>query len=346
MKILNEKWIRIFFPLLFGSFIYLTIILTTFEPNLLRGYIHNVLQMYLIFEMVRLAGKFTYKKSSFNNLITKNIIKHLIISIIITIPLALIFYSIWKYTFTIVRPRFSDVTINNYIYYTLWCTIEIMISLFLQLAVKFVNNWQVAVFQKEKLEKDNITAKFNALKNEINPHFLFNNLNTLYGLIHEDKKTAAEYLLNLSDIYRYILQSNSKEIVTLKEELNIIKSYTMLLKNRYGNNITFEIDKSIKDDLYIPTLCLQMLIENCIKHNVIDENNKLTIKIYYNNEMIIVENNINPIKTNDASGFGLINIKNRYSFLTDKEVIIEDDKTTFIVKLPLLKTTNYENINY
>ncbi len=182
------------------------------------------------------------------------------------------------------------------------------------------------------------TAKYESLKSQIDPHFLFNSLNVLTALIGENPKLAEKFTTKLSKVYRYVLEQKNKDLIELDEELHFAKTYMELLKMRFENAVTFEIpDKASDPEYKILPLSLQLLLENSIKHNVVSEENPLKVTIIEENGYLVVSNNFNP-KTNMENGtkIGLRNIIDRYNLITLKKVLIEKSSNQFIVKLPLL----------
>ncbi len=180
------------------------------------------------------------------------------------------------------------------------------------------------------------------LRNQVNPHFLFNSLNTLSSLIYENQDTAAEYIRKLSRVYRYVLEQKEKELVKLKTELDFIKAYIYLYELRFTNMLTFEIKISDESkDCFIAPMTLQMLIENAVKHNIVSKKKQLTIKISSKDEYLVISNNLQKKQIKEySSELGLKNIKSRYAFISDKEVIVEETNEHFTVKIPLIKRKN------
>lgn len=186
------------------------------------------------------------------------------------------------------------------------------------------------------MEKDNIEAKYETLKSQINPHFLFNSLNSL-SLIVDENEEATDYLQNLSEFLRYVLKSRDRELVLVRDEIYILKKYFNLQKSRFRENLV--VDFNVDEKYYhysLPPLVLQMLVENCIKHNVISKDKPLTIKVLANNHYIVVENNLQKKVTEISTKQGLRNISERFAFFTNKEVLIEEKRDAFTVKVPLL----------
>ncbi|MET1260230.1 histidine kinase [Flagellimonas sp. DF-77] len=192
--------------------------------------------------------------------------------------------------------------------------------------------------KEETLKKEHLTSKLASLQNQISPHFLFNSLNTLVYLIDTDKDKGIEFVHKLAYIYKCVLESSEKEFVTLKEELNYINAYTELLIERFGTNLTvdFEIAPNERKKKIVP-LAMQLGIENAVKHNIISIKKPLNIAIATANDYLIIKNNLQKREVREPHlGLGLKNIVNRYSLLTNREVVVETNSSDFILKLPLL----------
>ena len=213
--------------------------------------------------------------------------------------------------------------------------ITFVISLLLT-SRSFLFNWRQTAIDAEKFQKESTAAKFESLRSQVNPHFLFNSLNVLTNHVYEDQDKAAKFIKQLSEVYRYLLETRDREVVTLEEEKKFLNSYLFLQQIRFGDKLKFIISLA-REQSMIPPLVLQMLVENAIKHNVISEENPLSIHIFVEGDFIVVENNVQPKsgQVEDSTGVGLDNICKRYEFLTDKKVtVIHGEK--FTVKLPLI----------
>jgi len=182
------------------------------------------------------------------------------------------------------------------------------------------------------------SAKFESLKNQLDPHFLFNSLNVLTSLISENPLQAEKFTTKLSKVYRYVLEQKGKDLTALEEELNFAKSYMQLLQMRFEDGIKFSIPNSISNpDLKIVPLSLQLLLENAVKHNVITSEIPLEIRIYEENGFLVIENRINPKSSLEKSTkIGLKNIIQRYDLVTNTKVEIINNNKIFKVRLPLL----------
>ena len=260
--------------------------------------------------------------------------KHLVIEILFIIVYTMLFSSaIYYIEFKIGMNHFEN---SNII---MDAASTVLITLFITSiheAGFFYRQWKFNFSKSVKLEKDNLQAKYDMLKNQINPHFLFNSLNSLISLV-EDNDKAVDYIQNLSEFLRYIIKGGDKQVVLVREEIEILKKYLNILKLRFGENLDIRINIPEKYFHYsIPPLTLQMLVENCTKHNIISSVKPLKIKVFATNESIVVENNL-QIKTNKLStGQGLKNIFERYRFFSSREVKIKQTNHTFTVTIPLL----------
>jgi sensor histidine kinase YesM len=193
----------------------------------------------------------------------------------------------------------------------------------------------------ERMEKEAVQAQFDALKNQINPHFLFNSLSILSSLVDTDTRLAGQFINRLSKAYRYILEQRDNERVSLQTELDFIAAYTFLLMLRFEDKLFVDIDvpPDARDHYAIAPLTLQLLVENAVKHNRLSEEEPLRVSIALAGDYLRVANLIQPRPDREAStGIGLQNITNRYKLLTDKPVWIGEEAGEFIVKLPLLRS--------
>lgn len=203
-------------------------------------------------------------------------------------------------------------------------------------AWEFYRQWKLHFSKSAKLEKDNIEAKYETLKTQINPHFLFNSLNSLTSIVHDNDK-AVDYIQDLSEFLRYLLKSRDVELVLLRNEVEMLEKYFALQKSRFGENLL--IDMEIPEKYYhysLPPLVLQMLVENSIKHNIISKDKPLSIDIRATNQSVTVTNNYQKKDIDDSTGQGLKNIIERYKFFTNTDVEIKENKKSFSVTVPLL----------
>lgn len=203
--------------------------------------------------------------------------------------------------------------------------------------VYFYQQWKYNFSKSVRLERDNMEARYEALRAQINPHFLFNSLNGLVNVV-EDNKQAVDYIRNLSDLLRYMLKSNEKELVLLRDEMAVLDNYIKLQQLRFRNNLKVDIDVSESHFHYaVPPLSLQMLVENAIKHNVITQSKPLHIEIGTEKDTIFVKNNLQKKEVIGSTGQGLKNISGRYRLFSAKPVRVEETNGYFRVTLPLLQ---------
>jgi hypothetical protein len=215
--------------------------------------------------------------------------------------------------------------------------------------VSFLNSEQMRKEQEiEQLKSENLQSRYDALTNQINPHFFFNSLNGLTSLIRKkNEENALEYVNKMSDVFRYVLQSDKKGLVTLGEELDFVNGFFYMMEIRFANKLVFNINVACeKRDLKIPVLSLLPLIDNVVVHNIIDSEHKMEVNICLNDQMeLSVSNPIFPkLSPPTTNGTGLKNLENRFSLLMDRKIRIVNDGTRFSVYLPLKKDQD-ENIN-
>ena len=203
----------------------------------------------------------------------------------------------------------------------------------------FYNQLNISLLEKEQLERENIISQLEGLKNQVNPHFLFNSLNTLSYIIPENADKAVRFVQQLSKVYRYILEIRNEKLISLREEFSFLEAYVFLLKERFGDNLQVNIEiEEIHMNLQIVPLSLQILFENAIKHNIISTERPLAIEVFVEkgNKLIVKNNLQKKNQVMNSTKLGLQNIKNRYQFLSDKQLEIIVTTGAFIVSLPLL----------
>ncbi|WKK67230.1 2TM domain-containing protein [Lutimonas zeaxanthinifaciens] len=217
----------------------------------------------------------------------------------------------------------------------IWSTLTVVVIFHV---IYFYNKYQKKKVKESQIVAKNQTARFESLKNQLDPHFLFNSLNVLTSLIGENPGQAEKFTTKLSKVYRYVLEQKNKDLTSVTEELRFAKSYMELLRMRFEDAVDYEIPQEVSDpELKIIPLSLQLLLENAVKHNVITTEQPLKIKIYEDRGYLIVENTVNPKTSLEKSTkVGLNNIKQRYELVSSNKVSIENNNKIFKVKLPLL----------
>ncbi|QEC77619.1 sensor histidine kinase [Mucilaginibacter ginsenosidivorax] len=215
--------------------------------------------------------------------------------------------------------------------------VNIMFYMFLNMAYQSYQNQQVGI-ELERTKSDNLGAQYELLKQQVNPHFLFNSLNTLKYMVESNDEHSVDFILKLSNFYRFTLESRKLDLIKLADELEILDAYIFLLKARFEEGIHLSVN--INADYYqslIPPFTLQLLVENCIKHNVVSVTRPLQIRLYSADGYIAVENEVQLKRTPEAStGMGLENINQRYIHLLNKTISIEAGETLFTIKLPVI----------
>ena len=219
--------------------------------------------------------------------------------------------------------------------FTVVVTIIVTLSLY---SIYFYRAYQENKVKEQKIIAGTASAKYESLKNQIDPHFLFNSLNVLSSLIEENPENAQRFTTSLSKVYRYVLEQKDKDLVSVEEELSFAETYMNLLKMRFENSLTYEIPtQELNSEFKVVPLSLQLLLENTVKHNVVAEQKPLHIMIYIENGYLVIENNLQKKEVlQDRKGVGLQNIVDRYAIISKKKMIIEQSETSFKVKLPIL----------
>lgn len=206
-------------------------------------------------------------------------------------------------------------------------------------ARSWLYEWRNAAIETEKLRTEKLAGQYQSLKDQLNPHFLFNSLNVLSGLVYENADKSAAFIQQLSKIYRYVLDIQQEELVSLHKEMRFAESYLSLQKIRFEDSLNFEIAIQSDANFYLPPLSLQLLLENAVKHNMASLEHPLQINITQEGKWLKIQNSYQPKNSSieENSGIGLENIRKRYALLSDMTPLITQTEDTFIVALPLLE---------
>lgn len=199
----------------------------------------------------------------------------------------------------------------------------------------FFLEWKTKLEEAEKFKREKLLYQYEMLRNQVNPHFLFNNLSVLSNLVHKDADLAENFINKFSKVYRYVLDSRMKETVSIAEEVKHLEDYLFLMKIRFGDGFNFELKLDQNVGQVVP-MTLQMLAENVFKHNATSPTNPVWLSVKNEHDYIAMTNNKIPRKQIEESGIGLKNIKERYAYLTEKQVIVIDEPDLFTVKIPLI----------
>ena len=340
---LKNTWVRlgsiVFLGILFRFILDIVYSLLYRNYDLLQSfdkYLFTIIIVYLSFESVFYLNKLLDKKLSWEVSPYRRFFTQWILSFGTGLFFAIVLRWIVKFIFI----SFTYVNLFDEIVLVLFVLLVTTTLTIIDLGLFLLEKWRFSLAELERFKKENAESQFESLRTQINPHFLFNSLNTLSALIFQDQKKAESFVREMSDVYRYILENKDTELVTLKKELEIIKSYIYLIILRFEQNLTVTIDiNSRLDMMLVPPLTLQMLVENAVKHNIISRKKPLAVKIYSEDDYILVSNNLQRKDTTKYSTkLGLENIKSRYNYLTDNKVEIIESPDEFLVKIPLIKS--------
>lgn len=303
-----------------------------FFLNAIQGYVLVVLVASVVLLVLSWINKvFPWNKNAYVRFAADLLITPFV-AVVIMIPLSIItFY---------VGMDYDHATLRDHIITNLVMAIVMdMIMVGIYEGYYFFNLWKNSLVRNEQLEKENMTARYEALKNQINPHFLFNSLNTASALIHEDPNRAEEFIDEFSKIYRFLLEHQDKNLHLLEDELTFVRSFLSMQEIRFGKSLqtSIEVDAS-KMKYLIPTLSLQLLVENAIKHNQVTEEKPLHIAISEEGDMIIVKNSLQlRSESLKSTGIGLNNLNARYEMLANLKPVFLKTENEYVAKLPLIK---------
>jgi sensor histidine kinase YesM len=320
----------IFFGLKYASYLLL-------QP--FSQYLHTVLLTYLVFESLLIINRQINKKHSWDQDPYQRFYYQLMLNSSFAIAIVFIFRWIYRY----ITNDQSYVVGRDELTIMLFVFIIILGFVITELVYFLLHKWRFSLAELEKFKKENAEYKFELLQSQLNPHFLFNSLNTLSALVYENQDNAGLFIRKLSDVYRYILDHRDSDLVSLKTELSFADSFILLMKLRFEDNLFVEVQVNDKETEFyqLAPLSLQLLLENAFKHNVISKKKPLHIHISLEEDYIVVKNNKQPKLSQEKSHqMGLKNLSSRYQFLTEKEVVIEETDEVFKVKLPLIHSKN------
>lgn len=267
-------------------------------------------------------------------------IAHLILGTFCSLAVLNLAYQIIKNSFTEAPPEFAQLVLLNVYGMALLLPVY---SLFF--GVKFLRAWRKADLESEILQKENTRSQMMMLRNHLDPHFLFNNLNTVSSLIDIDTELSKKYLDKFAEVYRSILRTEQTDLTTVREELDMIEAYVFLLNIRFQDAFTIDITVEERDlDMAIPPLSIQMLVENALKHNIASKKKPMHISIdSCEDEFLSVSNTLQrkKVEANKLIGSGIQNIRTRYEFFTQKKLEISESDDLFEVRLPLILVEPY-----
>lgn len=304
-----------------------------FQPFI--GYLYAIIPAYATVEGIHLLDKKLSRRIQWETQPQKRFFTQFAAHVALIFLMVAVFR--WGLSVLFIRDNFIIIR-NEVIILAVLVVVILLFNLF-DLGLFLMYKWRHSLAELERFKKENAEYRFEMLQNQINPHFLFNSLNTLSSIMYQNVDTAASYIRQLSQVYRYVLENRSKELVPLKNELSFIEAYKYLFELRFTDRLTIAIDVN-SDELskLIAPMTLQLLVENSVKHNIISQKQPLTIRIYSEDGFIVVKNNLQKKPAEGySSGMGLKNIGNRYEFFSSKEVQIIENSDEFIVKVPLIE---------
>jgi two-component system LytT family sensor kinase len=269
----------------------------------------------------------------------KSILPSFILFVLIALVISLSLVSVGVYSFYLIKGLDTTNFLKQLFQVELSGAIkQFAIWILIGSAFFFYFIWRKAIEQEQKLREENLKYKYRNLKSQVNPHFLFNSLNTLSEIIYEDTKKADNYIQKLSGIYRYILENEEADLISLNEELEFVKQYFSLQRERDNDKILLDINFQNADKFKIIPVSLQILVENALKHNSMFEEYPLKIQIYNSNGFIVVSNVIQKKHILESSPqTGLSNLRERVKLILGKELIVSKENSRFIVKLPIVQ---------
>jgi two-component system LytT family sensor kinase len=304
-----------------------------FQP--LTAYLRVIVLTLLAFSGIMLLSRWLDRVSPWE----RRVVRRFMMQLAVNVFTALLFVIGFRWLFT---SLFMQVTYVNFTDEMIIAVFSVFIALnitIIQMGYFLLARWRVSTAEMERFRKENAEARFETLRSQVNPHFLFNSLTTLSSLIYRDPDKAGTFVRELSDVYRYLLDKRETELVTVGEEIAFIRSYLNLVGLRFEDNLHIHLDIPVHlMDRMIAPITLQLLVENAVKHNVISKTKPLSVGIYAEkDDYIVVSNNLQKKEMlRHSPGMGLENIKKRYGFLTRREIIIVNDEKTFTVKIPLI----------
>lgn len=301
------------------------------HPSFVWGFL--TLYMFLAF------GVFTFFNYSWRDKLLINSqrpAKEWIIIVTGNILLIILFALINLITYKLIyeQPVSNRIVVFFYLKNAAICAMGLLSTYVLYLILRT----RIVEIENLKLKRENTEAQLTSLRNQMNPHFLFNTLNSLSSVIRLGEKTESlQFVDKMSEVYRYILESNEHKTIELKRELQFLEAYIFMMDKRFGKKLTLNVMvDNLQNHCMIPPMTLQLLVENAIKHNKITETEPLNVSIYHTHQSIIVENNLQKKRSEDSYGIGLANLQNRFKLLAGRDISIRMENGLFTVELPII----------
>lgn len=308
-----------------------------FQPEII--FFYTLITLVLVAFFLWMGNAFITKKLDhwfpWNKYGKKRFFTHLLIGIVYSVGVINVAYFLVKSLLTDFLPTVAQLIVMN-----VYGAVVIIPIFSVYFSLHFLSHWQESELKMERFQKESMSSQLESLKNHLDPHFLFNNLNILSALIDKDPVQSQEFLGRFAQVYRTMLLTKAEDLITLREEMDFIHTYIYLIKTRFEDHIQFEIDLDEESYAYmLPPLTLQMLIENAVKHNSITASKPLVICINRKDKYLMVSNNLNekPEELKTKTGTGLQNIRERYKYYSDEKVLLEKSNELFTAGLPLIE---------
>ncbi|MCB2220438.1 MAG: histidine kinase [Bacteroidetes bacterium] len=340
---LKNRWIRWGIYLLLGLLFRFT--LDVIYSLMYRNYtLFQSMQLYLLtllITFIALEGIYQVKRwLDRKRPWDKNAYKRFYLQWIYSILIGLFMAMIIRWAYILLRDINTFIAVVDELIIIALVVLVVTVLTVVELSVYLLEKWRFSLAELERFKKENAEFQFESLRSQVNPHFLFNSLNTLSSLIYDDRDKAELFIRELSDVYRYILDNRGRELVPLSSELQVARSYLFLLGLRFEKNLEVEWEiKSAAETKMVAPLTLQLLIENAVKHNIVSKKKPLLIRISASDSTLMVRNNLQRKEVKEySSHLGLKNIQSRYAFFTSRTVDIYETDGEFVVKIPLIES--------
>lgn len=338
----NDFWVMIF-GIIIGGLLLPVLFFDFYPTENFENYAYSVFTSMIHISIFWAIDKWVVIKIRKRIREPKDYLKRILIEIIAITIITILLCNLSCYLEAGFKLDFQSYHPTIYQIYYASFTITFLI-LALYEAMYFYDLWKIGLLENEMLKTENTKAQLASLKNQLNPHFLFNSLNTLSSVIPEDPELAVVFVENLSSVYRYILEIKNKELIQLKDELECLKAYEFLLNIRFGDKLI--VNKKIEKEYlnyYIIPMSLQILLENAVKHNVVSKTNPLVVDIRIEDEFITISNKVRlKNQVHDSTKTGLENIKKRYKLVTGRDKVLLYENGVFKIWLPLIAVDDYK----
>jgi len=314
-----------------------------FILRLLRGSFFSLLASFLIAYPDLFIIRFLNKTFPWGKKVAQRIILQLAFAILVAVIISILVTLFANF----IKAYTEDLRLVLFYNALIYSAVNVLVMSILEGWIYYLESRQ-AKQMADILQTELSQIKFEVLKSQINPHFMFNSLNVLSGLINKDVKKAQQFIDEFSHIYRYVLETIEQPVASVAKELDFTRSYLFLQQIRYGKDLSYTINISADLlELLLPPLSMQVVLENATKHNIVNETKPLRIEIYNEGQNLFIKNNIQPkISKGISTGLGLKNLIKRYSMISDKEPVFLVETSHYVAKLPLINPETDEYTNY